>query len=106
MKLANLILGAALMVSGVGAFGQDAPAPAKGKVRTVTGCLNKGADQPQHYIFTNKQNGRKMTVTGSADLEKHAVGHEVRLTGSTTNKVFNVTKVEHVAATCEAKAEK
>jgi hypothetical protein len=106
MKLANLALGAALALFGTAAFGQDAPAPAKGKERTLTGCLNKGADQPQHYTFTNQQNGRKMTVTGPAELEKHSANHTVKITGTMTNKVFNVTKVEHVDAKCEAKAEK
>jgi hypothetical protein len=85
------------------ALPQDAPKPAEGKERTLTGCLNKGADQAQHYMFTNQANGRKMTVTGAADLEKHSGNHTVRITGTMTNKVFNVTKLEHVAATCEAK---
>ena len=94
-----------LLLFGLVAFAQDAPQPAKGKERTMTGCLNKGADQPQHYNFTNQENGRKVVVTGPADvaLEKHSANHTVRITGSMTNKVFNVTKVEHVAATCEAK---
>ena len=96
---------AAMLLFGLVAFAQDAPQAAKGKERTMTGCLTKGADQPQHYNFTNQQNGRKMVVTGPADvaLEKHSANHTVRITGSMTNKVFNVTKVEHVAATCEAK---
>jgi hypothetical protein len=85
------------------AIAQDAPQTAKGKERTITGCLSKGADQPQHYNFVDQSNGRKMTVTGLADLEKHSANHTVRLTGSMTNKVFNVTKVEHVSASCEAK---
>ena len=103
MKLTNLMLSAALALFGVAAFGQEQPAPAKGKERTMTGCLNKGADQPQHYKFTNQQNGREIIVTGGADLEKHAANHTVKITGTMTNKVFNVTKVEHVAGTCEAK---
>lgn len=92
-----------LLLLSLAAFAQDAPQPAKGKERTMTGCLNKGADVAQHYVFTNQQNGQKMTVTGPADLEKHSANHTVRITGTTTNKVFTVTKVEHVAATCEAK---
>jgi hypothetical protein len=82
----------------------DAPKAAKGKEMTLTGCLNKGADQPQHYAFTEQKTGRKLTATGPADLEKHSSNHTVRLTGSETAKVFNVTKVEHVAATCDAGA--
>jgi hypothetical protein len=94
---------AGMLLLALGAFAQDAPQPAKGKERTMTGCLNKGADVAQHYLFTNQQNGRKLTVTGSADLEKHSANHTVKITGTMTNKVFNVTKLEHVAATCEAK---
>ena len=94
---------ATMLMSGLLAFAQDAPKAAQGKERTLTGCLNKGADVAQHYIFTNQANGNKLTVTGPADLEKHSNNHTVRITGSTTAKVFNVTKIEHVAATCEAK---
>ena len=51
---------ASMLLFGLVAFAQDAPQPAKGKERTMTGCLTKGADQPQHYNFTNQENGRKM----------------------------------------------
>lgn len=94
---------AGMLLICLAAFAQEAPQPAKGKERTMTGCLNKGADVAQHYMFTNQENGRKITVTGPVDLEKHSTNHTVRITGTMTNKVFNVTKVEHVAATCEAK---
>jgi hypothetical protein len=77
--------------------------PAKsGKTMTMTGCLNKG-EMTNHYSFTDQKTGKMMTVTGSADLEKHSSNHTVKLTGSHTAKVFNATKVEHVAPTCEAK---
>jgi hypothetical protein len=93
-----------MLVCGVGAFAQaDAPKPAKGKEMTMTGCLTKGADQPQHYTFVDQKTGRKWTVTGPADLEKHSANHTVRISGNSTAKVFTVTKVEHVAATCDAK---
>jgi hypothetical protein len=81
----------------------DAPKAAKGKEMTLTGCLTKGADQPQHYTFADQATGKKKIVTGLADLEKHAANHTVRITGTQTAKVFNVTKIEHVSATCEAK---
>jgi hypothetical protein len=42
-----------------------------------------------------------MTVTGPADLEKHSSNHTVKITGSRTGQVFDVTKVEHVSPTCE-----
>ena len=101
-----LTVACALALSSGAASAQqtDAPKAAKGKEMTLTGCLNKGADQPQHYAFTEQKTGRKLTATGPADLEKHSSNHTVRLTGSETAKVFNVTKVEHVAATCDAGA--
>jgi hypothetical protein len=70
----------------------------------MTGCLTKAADVPQHYSFVDQKSGKKWTVTGPADLEKHSANHTVTLTGAETSKVFTVTKVQHVAATCEAKA--
>ena len=110
MKIADRILVTAcvtgtLLLSGVAAFAQEekAPKPAKGKERTMTGCLTKAADVPQHFTFVDQKSGRKMTVTGSADLEKHSANHTVTITGSPTAKVFNVTKVEHVSETCQAK---
>ncbi|HYP06119.1 MAG TPA: hypothetical protein VER03_07760 [Bryobacteraceae bacterium] len=97
-----------LLLSCVAAFAQGAdkkaPEPAKGASMTMTGCLTKGADTPQHYNFTDQASGKKWTVTGPADLEKHSANHTVRLTGAETAKVFAATKVEHVAATCQAKA--
>jgi hypothetical protein len=97
-----------LLLSTTVATAQDdkkAPTPAKGQEMTITGCLNKGADTPQHYIFTDQKTGKKWTVTGPADLEKHSANHTVRLTGAQTAKVFAATKVEHVAATCEVKSD-
>lgn len=100
MKLASMIL---LSSAFVFAQGDKSPAPAKGSQMTMTGCLNKAADQPQHYSFVDQASGKKWTVTGPADLQKHSSNHTVRLTGAETAKVFAATKVEHVAATCEAK---
>jgi hypothetical protein len=104
MQMLNRALAVAVFLAGTVAFAQqDAPQPAKGKEQTLTGCLTKGADQPQHYTFAAQNSGKKMTVTGPADLEKHSANHTVRITGRMTNKVFEVTKVEHVSPTCEAK---
>jgi hypothetical protein len=80
--------------------GRSEPTPGK---QTMTGCLTKGADQPQHYNFVDQATGKKWTVTGMADLEKHSANHTVEITGAPTAKVFNVTAVKHVSATCEAK---
>lgn len=74
----------------------------KGKEMMMTGCLNKG-EMANHYSLTDMKTGKKMTVTGSADLAKHSNNHTVKLTGSHTAEVFNATKLEHVAPTCEAK---
>jgi hypothetical protein len=81
-----------------------APAPAKGQEMTMTGCLNKAKDVPQHYSFVDQKTGKNWTVTGAADLEKHSANYTVTLTGAETAKVFAATKVQHVAATCDAKA--
>ena len=68
---------------------------------TVTGCLNK--DDSGGWVITD-QGGTKMTVLGKEDFAKHA-DHTVKLTGtpSEDGKTFNVTKIEHVADTCQAK---
>ena len=100
-----LALASLALLTGV-AVAQDKPEPAKkSKEMTLTGCLNKG-DRENHYTFTDLKTGRKMTVTGPADLEKHASNHTVKITGSRTAQVFDVTKVEHVSPTCEAKGAK
>ena|SRR5688572_12646434 len=101
-----LLPAVALLASAISAPAQEKPEPAKkSKEMTLTGCLNKG-EQTNHYSFVDQKNGNKMTVTGSADLEKHSSNHTVTITGSRTGQVFNVTKVEHVSATCEAKPTK
>ena len=85
------------------AQGQD-KGSAKGQEMTMTGCLNKGTDGvAQHYSFTDQKSGKQFTVTGPAELEKHSANHTVTLTGAETAKVFTATKVQHVAATCDAK---
>ena len=85
------------------AFQEDKPEPAKkSKTMTITGCLNKG-ERENHYTFTDLKDGSKTTVTGPADLAKHASNHTVKLTGYKTAEVFNATKVEHVSPTCQAK---
>src|SRR5690349_9150623 len=91
-----------LLTFGIPAVAQDKPEHAKkGKEMTLTGCLNKG-EREDHYTFTDLKTGRKMTVTGPADLQKHSSNHTVKITGSRTGQVFDVTKVEHVSPTCDA----
>ncbi len=108
MHKERVFLGASIVLfaMAIPALAQEKPEPAqKSKEMTLTGCLNKG-ERENHYTFTNLKNGSKMTVTGPADLEKHAKNHTVKLTGHRTAQVFDATKVEHVAATCEAAATK
>ena len=95
----------ALLFSGTAGLAQEQKAPKadEGKQMTMTGCLNKGAEVAQHFIFVDLKSGRKWTVTGAADMEKHAANHTVRITGTPTSKVFNVTKLEHVSGTCDPK---
>jgi hypothetical protein len=99
-----LYLPAAMLIfAGTATTQQTDPSKTKSRAAeevTMTGCLNKG-EMENHYAFTDMKTGKKMTVTGPANLEKHSANHTVKLTGSQTAKVFNATKVEHVAATCE-----
>jgi hypothetical protein len=103
--MVTAIVGGILFL-GTAAYAQEEKAPkaGEGKQMTMTGCLTKGAEVPQHFIFVDLKSGRKWTVTGPANLEKHSANHTVRITGAPTAKVFNVTKVEHVAETCDPTA--
>ena len=70
---------------------------------TMTGCLNKDADG---FQLTDEKSGSKVTVSGSADLEKHAANHKVTLTGTakpdaTGKSVFEVTKIQHMGTSCK-----
>jgi hypothetical protein len=96
--------------SGPALYGQDPAKPSqKGKDKqasitetTMTGCLNKGPGQG--YVLTDQNTGEKVTVTGPSELEQHSTNHTVKLTGSGTTQggqtMLNVTKIEHVSATC------
>jgi hypothetical protein len=70
----------------------------------MTGCLSKG-DTAGSYTLTTR-NGRKMTVTGTADFEKH-VGHTVRLEGKRGSQQdsYEATGLTHIAANCDAGSE-
>lgn len=104
--LTSLSIPLMLAVLAIPAAAQDKPEPAKkSKTMTLTGCLNKG-ERAEHFSFTDMKDGSKMTVTGPADLAKHSSNHTVKLTGHKTADVFNVTKIEHVSPTCDAKAAK
>ena len=102
MKLAIQVLALASLLMAQGEKGEKGRT-GDAATTTMTGCLMKGADQPQHYVFVDQATGKKWTVTGVADLEKHSANHTVKITGSPTAKVFNVKSVEHVSTTCEAK---
>lgn len=69
----------------------------------MTGCLTKGS--AGEYTLTD-ETGKKVTVMGSADLEKHSANHRVSLHGSQKmengQSTFQVEKVEHLANTCSA----
>jgi hypothetical protein len=72
---------------------------------TMTGCLSK--DASGSYILADETSGVKTTVTGPSDLEKHSANHKVTLTGATKTdangkSVFEVTKIQHVSASCKA----
>ena len=66
--------------------------------------------RPSQYVLTDQSTGNKTPVTGTSDLEQHAMNHTVRLTGNTTTEngraVFTATKVEHISATCATPSDK
>jgi hypothetical protein len=88
------------------AFAQDKQADRQQNEATMTGCLSK--DASGGFLLADEKTGTKMPVTGTADLEKHAANHKVTLTGmaktdtSSGKSVFQVTKIQHVAAECKA----
>jgi len=103
----TLIIGAlmVLLVGSLPMLGQEAAAAQAQEQTTITGCLAKGSAAGS-YMLTEEKTGNRVTVKGSADLEKHSSNHTVKLTGTKTTEggatVFNVTKIEHIAPTCKA----
>ncbi len=69
----------------------------------VTGCLTKSTSG--EFTLTDSA-GKKVTVMGHADLEKHAANHKVTLHGAakTTDgkTVFHADRIEHISNSCEA----
>jgi len=104
-----LATGALLSALSLPVFAQDQPPQPPQDQRdrmatALTGCLNK--DASGSYTLTD-QTGVKTTVTGAADLEKHAKNHKVTLTGTSKTDasgkpIFEVTKLTHVSDTCPA----
>jgi hypothetical protein len=99
----SVMLLAGLVATGLALEDQGAQGTKKGKETTMTGCLSKG-DTAGTYVLTDQKTGKKVEVTGTPDLEKHAANHTVRITGTKSKDqgkaVFNATKLEHVSETC------
>ena len=96
-----------LAASAVNIFAQEKGDKQKNET-TLTGCLNKEAGDM--YNLTNETTGAKMAITGPSDLEKHSANHKVSLTGtmktdSNGKPVFEVSKIQHVSASCKASAQ-
>jgi hypothetical protein len=76
---------------------------ARGDKTKMTGCLTKTTSG--EYTLTD-ESGKKVTVTGAADLEKHSANHKVTLHGTQRTEngktVFRVDRIEHVADSCVA----
>ena len=111
VKRAFFLLPAGLLIAGVPssvfAQAQDdkQQADRQKNVTTITGCLTKDASGGS--TLADEKTGIKSTVAGPSDLEKHSANHKVSLTGTTktdtTGKsVFEVTKIQHIAADCKA----
>ena len=104
------LLAAGLLLSGLSLalFAQNQDDKSRDRLKkesTMTGCLNK--DTAGNYTLTDENTGVKTTVTGPTDLEKHSSNHKVTLTGATKadsrgNPVFEVSKIQHVSASCKA----
>lgn len=95
MRIPTLIL--SLVISTFLLAADDAKDPKK-----MTGCLTKTTSD--EYMLVDAS-GKKITVLGSADLEKHAM-HKVTLHGTQKmengKSVFQVDRVEHVSDSCTA----
>jgi hypothetical protein len=66
---------------------------------SFTGCLT---EQQGAFVITTAA-GEQVTAKGSTDLSQHK-DHTVKLTGTASDeggkKTLNVTKIEHVSASC------
>lgn len=79
-------------------------ASASSDATTLTGCLSKG-EAADTYLITDEKTGTKTQVAGTAELEKHSANHKVTLTGTRgSDNTFTATKIQHVAASCQAAA--
>jgi hypothetical protein len=92
---------AGLLMIGSAVNGQDPKADKKaGGETSLTGCLKASGGS---YTLTDKA-GKTVSVTGSADLAKHA-NHQVQLTGTMAKKgdqeQLSVTAIKHIAPSCE-----
>jgi hypothetical protein len=92
---------AGLLMIGPAVYGQDTKADKKASTETtLTGCLKASGGG---YTLTDKA-GKTVSVTGSADLAKHA-NHQVQLSGTMSKKEsqeqFTVTAIKHIAPSCE-----
>ena len=111
LKRATVLLSAAVLLAGLSSsvFAQakddNQQADRQKNETTITGCLTK--DASGGYTLADEKTGTKSTVTGPADLEKHSANHKVTLTGmaktdASGKSVFEVTKIQHIAAECKA----
>ena len=104
--MATLLLGGVLLAQEPAK--QSTTAKSRQETR-LTGCLNEGG-APSQYVLTDQSTRNKTPVTGTSDLEQHAMNHTVKLTGSTATDngraMFTASKVEHISATCAAPSDK
>jgi hypothetical protein len=114
LKRALFLLPAGLLIAGLpsSVFAQakddQQQADRQKNETTMTGCLTK--DASGGYTLADEKTGVKSTVAGPSELEKHSANHKVTLTGTTKTdtsgkSVFEVTKIQHIAADCQAPAQ-
>jgi hypothetical protein len=115
-KFIRSALFTAFVGTGLVAFAQDTPPPARqpnppnsaqqpdeGEPRTVTGCLMKGAG-PNQYAITDNKSGEKLSFVAPDQLQTY-LNQTVQLKGVVTNrggsKIFHPESVSSVASTCQ-----
>jgi hypothetical protein len=91
MKIAAVALGLGMfMASGVTTFAQDDTKTTHKKVRTLSGCLEKG-DGDKDYKLTDAKGDKWDVKSDAVDLGEH-VGHSVKITGVVSNATLHGAK--------------
>jgi hypothetical protein len=83
VKIAAVALGLGMFVASGATLAQDAPKTTHKKVRTLSGCLQKG-DSDKSYKLTDAKGDNWDIKSDAVALDEH-VGHSVKVTGVVSN---------------------